>query len=79
MIPKNGLFKYILYAHYFCEWIEWAGWWMIGGLKCQPARTFLINEVSTMLPRALQGKRWYVEKFGKDKVGNRKAVIPGLL
>lgn len=79
MLPKNGLFKYILYAHYFCEWIEWTGWWMIGGLKCQPARTFLINEVSTMLPRALQGKRWYVEKFGKDKVGDRKAVIPGLV
>ncbi|KAJ4986496.1 3-oxo-5-alpha-steroid 4-dehydrogenase [Stagonosporopsis vannaccii] len=79
MIPKNGLFKYILYAHYFCEWIEWAGWWMIGGLGCQPARTFLVNEVSTMLPRALQGKRWYVDKFGKDKVGNRKAVVPGLV
>jgi 3-oxo-5-alpha-steroid 4-dehydrogenase 1 len=79
MIPKNGLFKYVLYAHYFCEWIEWAGWFMIGGLDCHPARTFLINEISTMLPRALQGKRWYVEKFGKDKVGNRKAVIPGLV
>lgn len=79
MIPKNGLFKYVLYAHYFCEWIEWAGWWMVGGLACQPARTFLVNEVSTMLPRALQGKRWYEEKFGKDKVGNRKAVIPGVV
>jgi 3-oxo-5-alpha-steroid 4-dehydrogenase 1 len=79
MIPKNGLFKYILYAHYFCEWIEWGGWWMVGGLGCKPAQTFLVNEISTMLPRALQGKRWYLEKFGKDKVGDRKAVIPGLL
>jgi 3-oxo-5-alpha-steroid 4-dehydrogenase 1 len=32
-----------------------------------------------MLPRALAGKRWYEEKFGKDKVAGRKAVIPGLL
>lgn len=79
MIPKNGLFKYSLHAHYLCEWIEWAGWWMIGGWKCVPARTFLLNEVTTMLPRALQGKRWYEKKFGKDKLQGRKAIIPGVL
>jgi 3-oxo-5-alpha-steroid 4-dehydrogenase 1 len=32
-----------------------------------------------MLPRALSGKRWYIEKFGEEKVANRKAIIPGLL
>ncbi|KAF1960298.1 3-oxo-5-alpha-steroid 4-dehydrogenase-like protein [Byssothecium circinans] len=79
MLPKNGLFGYVLYAHYFCEWIEWAGYWMVGGWGCRPARTFLINEISTMLPRALQGKRWYEKKFGKEKVGARKAVVPGLI
>jgi len=79
MIPKNGLFKYSLHAHYLCEWIEWAGWWMIGGWQCVPARTFLLNEISTMLPRALQGKRWYEKKFGKDKLQGRKAIIPGVL
>ena len=79
MIPKNGLFKYALYAHYFCEWIEWVGFWMVGGLACVPARSFLLNEIATMLPRALQGRRWYVEKFGAEKVGGRKAVIPGIL
>lgn len=79
MLPKNGLFLYALHAHYFCEWIEWAGFWMVGGWNCHPARAFLINEIATMTPRALQGKRWYEKKFGKDKVGNRKAVIPGLL
>jgi 3-oxo-5-alpha-steroid 4-dehydrogenase 1 len=79
MVPKNGLFKYVLHAHYLCEWIEWAGWWMVGGWNCHPARIFLVNEVTTMLPRALQGKRWYEKKFGKEKVGNRKAVIPGLV
>lgn len=79
MLPKNGLFHYVLYAHYLCEWIEWAGFWMIGGWACVPARSFLLNEISTMLPRALSGKRWYIEKFGKEQVGSRKAVIPGLL
>ena len=79
MMPKNGLFHYILYPHYLCEWFEWAAFWLIGGVNCVPARSFLINEVTTMLPRALQGKQWYIEKFGKERVGNRKAVIPGLL
>lgn len=79
MLPKNGLFNYVLFPHYFCEWLEWAGFWMVGGLNCAPARTFLVNEIATMLPRALAGRRWYVEKFGKDRVGTRKAVIPGLI
>jgi 3-oxo-5-alpha-steroid 4-dehydrogenase 1 len=79
MMPKNGLFHYILYPHYLCEWFEWAAFWLIGGWDCVPARTFLFNEVSTMLPRALQGYQWYVDRFGKEKVGKRKAVIPGLL
>jgi 3-oxo-5-alpha-steroid 4-dehydrogenase 1 len=79
MLPKNGLFHYVLYAHYFCEWIEWAGFWMVGGWACVPARSFLINEVASMLPRALQGWHWYVAKFGREKVGNRKAIIPGIL
>ena len=79
MMPENGLFRVVLYPHYFCEWIEWAGFWMIGGWGCVPARTFLFNEIATMLPRALQGKRWYLDRFGKEKVGSRKAVIPGVI
>lgn len=78
-LPKNGLFWIILYPHYLCEWCEWAGFWMIGGSNCVPARSFLINEVVTMLPRALQGWQWYVDRFGREKVGKRKAVIPFLL
>lgn len=79
MIPQNGLFRLILYPHYITEWIEWCGFWMVGGWACVPARTFVVNEVSTMLPRALQGKRWYLERFGKEKVGRRKAVVPWVI
>lgn len=78
-IPKNGLFKWVLYAHFLCEWIEWAGFWMIGGLGCIPARSFLFNEIASMLPRALQGRRWYIQKFGEKAVGSKKAILPGLL
>ena len=79
MIPQNGLFRLILYPHYFTEWIEWCGFWVVGGSACVPARTFVVNEVSTMLPRAVQGKRWYLERFGKEKVGSRKAAIPWVI
>lgn len=79
MLPKNGLFRWILYPHYLCEWVEWAGFWMVGGWGCGPARAFLVNEISTMLPRALQGRRWYVRKFGEKEVGDKKAIIPGIL
>ena len=79
MLPKNGLFALVTHAHYLCEWVEWGGWWMVGGLGCVPARSFLLNEMSSMVPRALQGHRWYKDKFGADKVGRRKAVVPGLL
>jgi len=79
MIPQNGLFIWILYPHYLCEWIEWTGFWLMGGMNFVPARTFLINEIVTMLPRAIEGKRWYVERFGKEKMKGKKAVIPGIL
>lgn len=79
MIPKNGLFWWIFYPHYLCEWMEWTGFWVAGGSKCLPARTFLVNEISTMLPRAIQGKKWYIERFGEYKVAGRKAIIPKLL
>lgn len=79
MIPKNGLFHWVLYAHYFCEWVEWFGFYMVGGWDCVPARSFLINEIASMLPRAIQGWHWYVKKFGREKVGNRMAVVPGLI
>ena len=78
-IPTNGLFAYVLYPHFLCEWIEWLGFWIIGGWNCVPARNFVLNEISTMTPRALAGQRWYIRTFGKEKIGSRKAVVPGLV
>jgi 3-oxo-5-alpha-steroid 4-dehydrogenase 1 len=77
-IPQAGLFKYMLFPHYFCEWVEWFGYWMAAGWGCTPARTFLVNELFTMVPRAVRGKQWYVEKFGEEKVGKKWAAIPGV-
>lgn len=52
---------------------------MLAGRYCVPARSFLINEITTMLPRSLAGWRWYARTFGVEKLEGRKAVIPFLL
>lgn len=79
MMPQNGLFNYILYPHYLCEWIEWTGFWIMAGSGAIPMRNFVINEIATMFPRALSGKQWYIGRFGNEKVANRKAILPGII
>ncbi|CAK7264265.1 hypothetical protein SEPCBS119000_000900 [Sporothrix epigloea] len=78
-LPEAGLFKYMLYPHYFVEWVEWTGFYMAAGWSCLPARMFVINEVCAMLPRAVKGKQWYIQRFGAEQVGRRWAVIPGVV
>lgn len=77
-IPQAGLFRYVLYPHYLCEWIEWTGFWMAAGWGSAPAMAFVVNEVLTMLPRAVNGKAWYVKTFGEDKLKGKYAILPGI-
>lgn len=77
-IPQAGLFRYMLYPHYLSEWVEWFGFWMAAGWGCAPARAFLVNEIFSMLPRAVNGKKWYMERFGEDKIKKKWAIIPGV-
>lgn len=79
MIPKNGFFWWIFYPHYVAEWFEWTGFWLMGGATFTPGRTFLVNEIFTMLPRAIEGKQWYIDRFGEEEVAGRMAIIPYLL
>ncbi|KAI9930891.1 hypothetical protein ASPWEDRAFT_23231 [Aspergillus wentii DTO 134E9] len=41
-----------------------------------PGLLFLVNEISTMLPNARWGRKWYVERFGEKAVGGRGAAVP---
>ncbi|KAE8362030.1 hypothetical protein BDV27DRAFT_160126 [Aspergillus caelatus] len=43
-----------------------------------PAVVFVVNVVTSMVPQARLGKRWYLGRFGKDKVAGRGAVVPFL-
>jgi 3-oxo-5-alpha-steroid 4-dehydrogenase 1 len=49
-----------------------------GPVNFLPAAMFVVNEIATMGPRALQGKRWYSKKFGDRAPRERKAVVPGV-
>jgi 3-oxo-5-alpha-steroid 4-dehydrogenase 1 len=77
-LPEAGFFRFMLYPHYLCEWVEWTGFWMAAGWGCVPARAFVMNEVVTMAPRAVRGKWWYIERFGEEKVGKKWAILPGV-
>ncbi|KAI1337614.1 3-oxo-5-alpha-steroid 4-dehydrogenase-domain-containing protein [Xylariaceae sp. FL0016] len=77
-VPQNGLFRYMLYPHYFMEWIEWLGYWIAAGASCAPARCFLLNEIFAMLPRAVSGGKWYREKFSEEKIKGKYVIIPGV-
>jgi 3-oxo-5-alpha-steroid 4-dehydrogenase 1 len=52
---------------------------MIGGVSCVPARSFVLNELTTMVPQAVRGKGWYKKRFGEEKIGNRGALVPGII
>lgn len=41
-----------------------------------PAVLFFVNAVANMLPHARWGRKWYVERFGAQKVAGRGAVVP---
>lgn len=77
-VPQNGLFRYMLYPHYFMEWIEWLGFWIAAGWGCTPARCFLLNEFFAMFPRAVSGGKWYKERFGEEKIKGKWVIIPGV-
>lgn len=78
--PATGWFKYILLPHYVLEWLEWTGYWILGGGLGlgwnTPALWFLINELATMSPRAVMSRKWYEKKFGKRAVAGRGGFAP---
>jgi 3-oxo-5-alpha-steroid 4-dehydrogenase 1 len=78
--PATRWFKYILSPHYVLEWFEWTGYWILGGGLGlggnTPALWFLINELMTMSPRAVTGRKWYEKKFGKRALAGRGGFAP---
>ena len=78
--PAEGFYTYFLYPHYTLEWVEWIGYWVFGGAVGlgwnTPAMWFVLGEVSSMLPRAVDGRKWYEKKFGEKRVAGRGGALP---
>jgi 3-oxo-5-alpha-steroid 4-dehydrogenase 3 len=81
-LPSHPLFSNLLCPHYTCEIAIYA---VLSVLAAPRAR--LVNWtmvcgtvfVATNLGVTAVGtKEWYAEKFGRDKVGPRKRIVPGI-
>lgn len=82
-IPQGGLFRWMSYPHYFCEWIEWSGYALVcitvvphvpDALVSYPPVLFVMLEVGAMLPRAMRGHAWYQRHF--SNYPTRWAIVP---
>ena len=112
-IPHGGLYSFISYPNYLCEWVEWFGFALaasplpdfvllpsatallaaVGSAQfaeagrllvpfvdsVSPPWVFLFVEITTMVPRAVRGHRWYHNRFKDSYPRERRAVIPWLL
>ena len=74
ILPDWGFYKYIVSPNYAAEMVEWTGYALM--MRRQSGWVFLLWTISNLAPRARANLNWYREKFG-DKVGSRKALIPG--
>lgn len=91
-IPFGGMYKFISFPNYLCEWLEWSGYALC--LR-QPAGVssliflvskadslgwwFVFLEICVMAPRALSGHQWYQTTFGAQYPINRKAILPFII
>ncbi|KAF6838036.1 3-oxo-5-alpha-steroid 4-dehydrogenase [Colletotrichum plurivorum] len=79
-LPDQGLFRYLVCAHYTCECVLYfglalaaapEGQWINRTLLC--AFWFIVINLGTT---AGGTKEWYAQKFGAERVANRWRMIP---
>lgn len=81
-LPRHPVFSNVLCPHYSCET---AIYLLLSFLAAPEGRTInwtlfcgSIFVAVNLGVTAVGTKEWYVEKFGKDKVGPRKRMVPGI-
>ena len=81
-LPSHPMFPNLLCPHYTCEVAIYALLSLIAAPEGSTANWTLVCGtvfVATNLGvTAIGTKEWYMEKFGADKVGPRKRMIPGI-
>jgi len=76
IIPKGGLFDYVVNPNYLGEIIQWFGLAVLS--YNMSVLVFVIFTMSNLVPRAIKNISWYKEKFDNFPQ-NRKGVIPFIL
>lgn len=85
VIPRGGLYEYIVAPNYFGEILEWAGYAVASLAQCERASdvcftaplSFLLYTISNLVPRANSTYRWYIDKFGEEFTDlGRKRIVP---
>jgi len=81
-LPLHPIFSNLLCPHYSCET---AIYLLLSFLAAPHGRminwTLFCGTVFVAVNlgvTAIGTKKWYIEKFGKDKVGPRKRMVPGI-
>lgn len=74
-IPKKGMYRYVIGANYFGEFIEWTGFailsWSI------PGAVFALWTFANLAPRARSLHERYSKEFGKDfDALNLRYILP---
>ncbi|MGB1701253.1 MAG: 3-oxo-5-alpha-steroid 4-dehydrogenase, partial [Nannocystaceae bacterium] len=75
VLPKGGLFEYVVQPNYLGELLEWIGWaiatWSWAGAA------FAAYTFANLAPRARDNRSWYQSRF-EDFPARRRAMIPWL-
>ncbi|KAI1393458.1 uncharacterized protein F4822DRAFT_13814 [Hypoxylon trugodes] len=81
-LPEDGLFRYLVCPHYTCECVLYASLALVAAPKDQLYNRTLVCAVlfvAVNLGVTAKGtKKWYGEKFGREKVQGKWAMIPGI-
>lgn len=79
-LPSQGLFKYIVCPHYFCECVIYA---VIAFVAAPPGSWFNRSVLCGLLFVAVNlgatawgTRKWYAQKFGAESVGTKYNMIP---
>ncbi len=77
IIPDGYLFRYISSPNYLGEMVEWIGFAIASNTIA--GAIFAISTFSNLFPRALEYRKWYINKFGDVYPKDRKAIIPFII
>jgi 3-oxo-5-alpha-steroid 4-dehydrogenase 3 len=81
-LPAHPVFSDLLCPHYTCETAIYLGLSLLSAPADKPINWTLfcgtIFVAVNLGVTAIGTKEWYIEKFGQDKVGSRKRMVPGM-